>query len=110
MSSDSDDFEEYKLDEDEIAEIIEWAVGTSAMVTLMWASPDHTDEESAIQRLDGFLEAIDIMVDNMPEVLHDPAMLRANHAIEVAEETEEQVMDFMEQVENWSQTGETDDS
>lgn len=86
------------LNQEEVQEIIDWAVGAAAMIVLMKNAPEHDDMDEAIERLDGYIQAIDLMVDNMPDTLVEPAYVVASEAIEDAEQEEEMVQQFLEEM------------
>jgi hypothetical protein len=97
----SDDAEQERiLNSDEVQEIIEWAIGTAATVLLMQHSPDHENVEEAMSRLNGFLMAVDNMVNEIPDCMADAAVTRANNAYSIAEENEEIVEQFVESLDD----------
>lgn len=101
MSDDYDEDDEDRtvdLSSDDVAEIIEWAVGTAATILLMQHSPEHTNEEELRDRMKGFLMAVDNMLEELPDCLEEPAVVRANNAYMIAEENEEIVENFVEQL------------
>lgn len=87
-----------ELEPDDVQEIIDWAVSASAMVVLMHHAPEHSNEEEAKERLDGYIQAIQIMIDNMPDALVEPAHVVAGAAVEDAEKEQELVDQFLEEM------------
>ena len=98
MSDGPDEFDIFHLGQEDVQEIIDWAAGAAAMVLLMENAPEHTHTEEAIDRLDGYIQAVSIMVENMPQCLVGPATSIADTAVEAAVFEEEQVEQFREQL------------
>lgn len=86
------------LEPAEVQEIIDWAVSASALVVLMTHSPEHTNEAETAERLDGFLQALQIMVDNLPASLVEPAHVVAAEAVNDAEHEQELVDQFLDEM------------
>lgn len=86
------------LNEEQVREIIEWAVSASAMVILMEAEPHHQTVDEAIERLEGHIQANTIMFENMPEVLVDPAAALAESTLANAEEEEAAVAELLDEI------------
>lgn len=98
--SDDDDFNTIHLNEEQTQAIIDWAVQTAAVVILMGQSPDHKDNAEMAERLDGFIESVEIMWTNMPAVLAVPAITIAREAISDSVIEEETVAQFLQQIED----------
>src|SRR5688500_5672764 len=98
MSDDHDDHMHISLEPEEVQSIIDWAISTAAMVTLMQHAPQHEDEAAAMDRLYGYIEDVQIMYDNMHYCIIEPSHEIAGDVIEEAHETERQVEEFMEEL------------
>lgn len=94
----ADDFSIIHLDDEQTQEIIDWAVSTAAMIHLMDNAPEHGNIEEAVERLEGYIEAVEIMIDNMPDVLVGPAVEVAHEAVDNALYEDEQVEAFREEL------------
>lgn len=94
----SDEFDIIHLDGESTQAIIDWAVSAAAMVILMDNAPEHKNEAEGMERLDGYIQAIGIMWDNMPDILVGPASVIAQESVDEAVEEEEQVEQFREQL------------
>lgn len=94
----ADDFNIIHLDDEQVQAIIDWAVSTAAMVHIMESAPEHQNIQQAMDRLEGYIEAVDIIVENMPDVLIGPAVEVAHEAVENALHEEEQVEQFREEL------------
>lgn len=94
----SDDFDIIHLNQDDAQEVINWAVSTAAMIVLMENAPEHSNDEEGIQRLEGYIEAVNLMINNMPDILVGPANIIAAESVEEAIEEEEQVEQFREEL------------
>lgn len=94
----TDDFDIVHLDQEDAQSIIDWAVRAAGMVVLMDNAPEHTDTKSALERLDGYIEAVETMVENMPDCLVQPAIAVATEAYNEAVYEEEQVDQFREEL------------
>lgn len=94
----ADEFDIIHLDQDDTQAIIDWAVSAAAMVILMDNAPEHSNDEEGIERLEGYIQAIGIMWDNMPEILVGPAAVIAQESVDEAVEEEEQVEAFREEL------------
>ena len=95
----SDEYDIIHLGHEEVQEIVNWAVSAAALVTLMDNAPVHTNEKEAMERLDGYIQAIRLIMDNMPDVLIRPAEIVAMEAIDEAEKEQAIVEDFLEELE-----------
>lgn len=94
----ADDFDVIHLGQDDVQEIIDWAVSAAAMVILMDNAPRGENDAEELERLAGYNQAISIMWDNMPDILVDPATIIAQESLDEAVEEEEQVEQFREQL------------
>lgn len=94
----SDEFDIIHLDQEDCQNIIDWAVSAAAMVILMDNAPEHQNKDEGIERLEGYIQAIGIMWDNMPDVLVHPASVIAQESVEEAVEEEEAVEQFREEL------------
>ena len=94
----SDEFDIIHLDQDDTQEIIDWAVSAAAMVILMDNAPEHETKDEGIERLNGYIQAVGIMWDNMPDVLVGPASVIAQESVEEAVEEEQTVDQFREEL------------
>lgn len=97
MSSDGDE-NEVDLSPEEQIEIIEWSAMAAAMVTLMWSAPEVETPDEISDKLEGFLEAITIMIAEMPEKLQDIGAMRAQYQIDRQLEQEEIVEEFIREL------------
>lgn len=94
----SDEYDIIHLGQEDVQEIVNWAVSAAALVTLMDNAPEHTNNEEAYERLEGYIQAIRLIMDNMPDVLIRPAEIVAMEAIDGAVEEQAIVDDFMEEL------------
>lgn len=94
----SDEYDIIHLGQDDVQQIVDWAVSAAALVTLMDSAPEHSNDEEALERLEGYIQAIHLILDNMPDVLIRPAEIVAMEAINEAEEEQAIVDDFMEEL------------
>jgi len=93
----ADEDKEIELDGDEIEQIISWAIGTGALITLLHSSDEPENDEECRDFVDRDIEAIEMMYHNMPDCL-------VEHAHEIAGEivdTEEEIDTFREQLDNF---------
>lgn len=94
----SDEFDIIHLDQEDCQEIIDWAVSAAAMVILMDNAPEHTNVAEAVERLEGYIQAVEVMWDNMPDVLAGPAAIIAQESVDEAVAEEEEVEQFREEL------------
>lgn len=87
----SDEFDIEHFNHEQAQAVIDWAMSAGAMVMLMHNSPKHDNKSEAVERLDGFLNAIQIMMDNMPEVMETPCTLIATESLSFADREERAV-------------------
>lgn len=102
MSSDDDEIEEHTLSPEEIAEIVEWAVGTSALAALMFDMEVAHNEQEMKDAISAYETGISLMIYHMPEVLSDPAVIRANQAVDKYMMNEEIVEEFVREIEEFN--------
>lgn len=95
----SDEFDIIHLDQEDSQDIIDWAVGAAAMVTLMSNIPPLSGEETIEDRLEGYVEAFQLMNINMPDILIAPAAAMAADAIDSSIAEEKQVEQFRAELE-----------
>lgn len=96
----ADEFDIIHLDQEDAQEIINWAVAAAGIVILMDNAPIHETPEEAVEKLQGYIEAVEIMWDKMPDVLAGPAAAIAEEALEEATAEEEAVEEFRKEIEN----------
>jgi FAD synthase len=96
----SDEFDVVHLGHDDVQAIINWAVSTAGIAMLMQATPHGTSVEEALQRLDGFDEAVSLIVDNIPEALMEPAATVATESYEDAVFEEAAVEEFRQELDD----------
>lgn len=94
----SDEFDIIHLNQDETQEIIDWAVSAAAMVVLMDSAPVHDNVADNLEKLEGYIQAVNILLNNLPDVLRHPAAVIANESIEEALEEEAIVDEFKEEL------------
>lgn len=94
----SDEFDIIHLNQEDCQNIIDWAVSAAAMVILMDNAPDHANKDEGIERLEGYIEAIGIMWDEMPRILAGPAAVIAQESVNEANEEEDAVEQFREEL------------
>lgn len=94
----ADDFDVIHLDQEDVQEIIDWAVSAGAMVTLMHATPDPENAEETKERLEGFYQAVEIMFHNLPHVMEHPTQRVAEETLETARAEEEAVEQFRDEL------------
>ena len=82
----SDEFDIVHLNHDDAQEIINWAVPAAGMILLIDDAPVSTNPT---ERLEGFLEAIRTIKDNMPESLLPHAAIIAQDTIDEEVEVNE---------------------
>jgi hypothetical protein len=98
----SDEFDIVHLNQEQVQEIVDWAVATAAMTTLMNADAEGLEEENdegKFETLEGYVQAITIIQDNMPTCLRGPAEIVAGEALEEAAADQEIVDEFLEELE-----------
>lgn len=88
------------LEPEEVQQIINWAVGTSALVTLMQHAEEHHTVEQAMERLEGYIDAIDTIYVNIPECLMDTAHEMAAETIEESDRQEYILEQFRKEIED----------
>ncbi len=89
-----DNEDSHELNMDEVQEVLNWALSACAMITLMHASPEHKNPFEAIERLDGFLEAVEIMYHNIPDCMEEPAFKIAEDCIADADAADNAVAEL----------------
>ena len=99
----SDDFDVVRLDEDEVHEVLHWAVGTGALIVLLDGTYEEDGEDSFTEeelrdRIKSYRKAVALMWDAMPEVLVAPATAIAEESAADAEEEEAQVEQFRKEL------------
>lgn len=94
----SDEFDIVHIDHESSQEIIDWAVSAAAMVILMDNAPAHSNTDEAMERLEGYIQAIQIMLENMPDVLVGPAAAIAQDSVDSAIEDEQTVEQFRQEL------------
>lgn len=100
--SDEDENEEaeaeFHLDPGEVEEVVMWAIHAASTITLMHHHPEHDNDKEALERLEGYIQALEMMYNDLPtciiEVSHDVA----SSIIEEAEANEAIVEEFVEQI------------
>lgn len=92
----SDEFDVFYLDGDETQEVINWAVSSAAVVTLMMDSPPPSDTEEALDYLSTTIEALGIIWENIPDVIKGPAAAVATESLAAAIDEENQVAELRE--------------
>lgn len=98
MSDDDEKKENITLEPEEVQAIINWAVSAGAMITILQNAPIHSNTEEALERLEGYVEAIDIIYANMPDCIIEPVHEVASESIDEAERNEEIVNEFRKQI------------
>lgn len=101
----SEEDQNIMLEPEEVQEIINWAISAGAMITLMKHAPEHENAEEAIERLEGYIQAIDIMYDNLPDSISETAHEVASDSIEEAEKQEALVEDFRRELDELDELG-----
>jgi thioredoxin reductase len=96
----SEENEEVVLSNEEVQEVIEWAVAAGALITLLHSAPNVTNEEEMQERLDACDQAIEIIYHNMPETLEPSTHEIAEGWLEEVEEDERIVNTFKSQLED----------
>lgn len=94
----ADEFEIEHIDHDKAQEVIDWAVRASGTVVLIEHSPPHLDAGQGLERLQGILEAVHIMFENMPPHLLEIATQIAIESVDDAIYEEEQVEEFRQEL------------
>lgn len=70
----SDDDYSITLDEDDVQEIIDWALNASTNVVLMHNHPEPKRRGEARQKLEDFANVVNNLIEDMPDVLLDIAL------------------------------------
>ena len=94
----SDEFDVIHLGEEEVQDIIDWAVSAAAMVILMKNAPEHQSVEEGMERLAGYIQAHGLMWENLPEIMVHPATVVAQESYDDAVAEEEQVEQFRDEL------------
>lgn len=94
----ADEFDIVHGTPEEIQEIIDWAVRAAALVILMETSPEANNVDESLDKLEGFKDAVKIMVDSQPELLISVASDVAQDSLERIQEEDEAVEEFREQL------------
>lgn len=94
----SDEFDVIHLDQDDVQEVINWAVAAAAMVILMRQSPQSDDANEELDRLARYTHALDIIWRNLPDVLVSPATVIAEESINDAIAEEEEIERFRDEL------------
>lgn len=92
--------ESLHLEPEEAEEIIGWAIRASALITLMEHAPDHKTIDEAYERLEGYIEAISMLYDTIPEAISDMAHEMASDSIEETERQEAEIEKFRKEIED----------
>lgn len=93
----SDEFDIVHISHDDSQGIINWAVQASALVVMMHNMPLEPDVPQ--NDVDALLEAVDIMISNMPDGLRNHAALLATEIVDAAVQEEELVEEFQKELE-----------
>lgn len=99
MSDEVDPFDIDYLNEEETQEVVNWALPSAAMIVFMDSQPDADNLEDALEQIQGWRQAVDIMMRNLPVCLMDPAINLAQESYDEAVYEEEIVEGFLQQIE-----------
>lgn len=96
----SEEEDPIRLDEEEVQDIIEWALSAGAMITLMHSAPLAQNVEEIAEKLNGYIEAVQIMYENIPDILVTPTHDLAVKTIESVEREDALVEQFRKEIDD----------
>lgn len=104
----TDEYDVTYLSEDEVNEVVGWAVNTGAILTSMQLDIDEVKQELADDpwgAVEAYIDTLSLMLGAMPVVLLGPANAIAATAIEEVAQEESEVEAFREEIERFEQDG-----
>jgi len=87
------------LSEDEVNEIINFAVASSALVIIMKHSSEFMDGDDDEARLEGLDDAVNLIFNNIPDVIMPHADDLASETLWDFAEQEKMVRQFLDEIE-----------
>lgn len=98
MNDENKENETFFFEPEDVYRIIDWAIGTAAMVLALGDMPRERTTEESLKRLNSFEIAAGYMWQNLPDVLVEPARQMAEACLTSALDEEEQVQKFLDEL------------
>lgn len=94
----TDEFDIVHLNEEEVNEIIDWAVRTGAISFIMKTYPKSKTRADMKEQLESFDKALEAILEAMPITLRGPAVTIAEETRQEVIEEEQMVAEFVEEL------------